>query len=74
MLIRRLFKNGNDLYLVIRKIPINNLIKKDGVIHNELFNAWKDYLSADKILKIPTHFLFCQTVEEPDWENVSSDN
>lgn len=67
---KRLFRNGDDLYVILRQITISNLSNKDGSIRTELFNAWKEYLGADKVLKNSTHFLFCETITEPEWEDI----
>jgi hypothetical protein len=65
---KELFFNGGEVYLIIRRIPIHNFTKRDGSVIPEIFNGWKQYLGADKVLKTQTHFLFCETVEEPVWE------
>jgi hypothetical protein len=70
-MIKRLFKNGDDLYLIIREFPIYQLTDKDGRIKNELFNAWKEYLGADKVLKNQTRFMFCETVQELQCEPIT---
>ncbi len=70
-MMKRLFKNGDDLYLIIRELPIYKLTDKDGNIKNELFNAWKEYLGADKVLKNQTHFMFCETVQELQCEPIA---
>ena len=74
MIGRQLFRNGDDLYIIIREIAIHNLSNKDGSVKAELFNAWKEHLRADKVLKNSTHFLFCETVQEPEWEEIPVEN
>lgn len=69
-MIQNMFKNGDDLYIILREITVAQLTKKDGKINAELFNAWKDYLGADKVLKSKERFLFCEIVQEPEWEMV----
>ena len=70
MIGRQIFRNGDDVYIILREIAIHNLSNKDGSIRSELFNAWKDYLGADKVLKNSTHFLYCETIQEAEWEEV----
>jgi len=67
---KRLFHNNGYVYVILREIPHHNFMKKDGSINAEVFNAWKAYLGADKVLKNQTHFVFCETVQDAVWESV----
>jgi len=63
------FYNGN-VYLVLRNISASYFFNKQGELNRELLNAWKEYLNADHILKVDNRFLFCETVPEPEWNEV----
>jgi len=65
------FYNGN-VYLVLRDIPASNFYNKEE-LNRELLNAWKEYLGADHILKTDNRFLFCETVSEPEWNEVTNE-
>lgn len=69
----QLFSNGEDMYLILRVILERNLSKKDGSINADLFNAWKEHLNADKVLKKDGSFLFCKTVEDVEWEMIAEE-
>jgi hypothetical protein len=60
------FYNG-EIYKIIRNISINYFFTKEGTLIRELLNGWKEHLGADHILKTDTHFLFCETLKEPEW-------
>lgn len=63
MVIEELFRNGDELYRIIRRIPVHNFAeKKSGSIIPEVFNLWKEHLGADKVLKQNETFIFCETV------------
>ena len=66
---RLYFYNGN-VYLVLRDIPASYFFNKQGELNRELLNVWKEYLEADHILKTDNRFLFCETVVEPEWNEV----
>jgi len=67
MVIRELFRNGDELYEIIRRIPVHNFTeKKTGSIVPEAFNLWKEHLDADKVLKQNETFLFCKTVHDAE--------
>jgi hypothetical protein len=70
MVLKELFKNGDETYIIIRKIPVHNFIhKKTNAIIPEVFNLWKEHLGADKVLKHNETFLFCETVPEAELIN-----
>lgn len=71
MIGKSLYRNGEDLYIILREVEISRLLDKGGQIRGDAFNALKDYLGADKVLKNPTHFLFCETVQEANWEDIT---
>jgi hypothetical protein len=65
MVLKELFRNGDELYTVIRRIPVHNFTdKKTGSIIPEVFNLWKEHLGADKVLKQNETFIFCETVSD----------
>ncbi len=68
--LKKLYKYGDKLYVVLREIPLHNFYKRDGTMVPEAFNAWKSHLGADHVLKNATHFIFCSTVEDVEWETV----
>jgi hypothetical protein len=67
---KELFFNNGKAYVILRKIAHHNVTGKDGNIKAELFNAWKEYLGADHVLRTSTEFLYCETVPDLEWEDV----
>ena len=63
-------KFNDKIYKVLRQIPQHEFLRKDGTIKGEKFNAWKDWLGSDHVLKNNSHFIFCQTIQEIEWEDV----
>jgi hypothetical protein len=64
-------RSGDHYYQVIREIPVKEVSKKTGEIIPELFNAWKEHLGANHVLKDQGIFLFCKTIPEADWQPIS---
>ena len=64
------YEHNGNLYLIIREMPLHNFTRKDGSIIPEVFNGWKEYLGAEHVLKTKTHFLFCEKVQDVEWEDV----
>lgn len=71
MIRQQLYRNGEDLYLILREVEISRLLDKAGQIRGDAFNALKDYLGSDKVLKNQSHFLFCETIQEANWEDIA---
>lgn len=61
------------MYKVLRQIPHQRFMRKDGSMIVEKFNAWKSWLKSDHVLKNSTHFLFCETIVDVDWEDVTEE-
>jgi len=72
-MLKELIKHNDTFYVVKRKIPVSHLTKKTGEVNSELFNGWKKYLNADKVLKTQTHFLYCENVDDAEWEDMPSE-
>ena len=70
---REIFYNNDKAYIVLRKLPHHNLMDKQGRVNSELFNAWKEWLRADHVLKTQTHFLYCETIPDVEWEEVAEE-
>ncbi len=67
---KELFYNNGTAYIILRKIPHHSVSDKKGNIVPELFNAWKEYLGADHVLRNTTHFLYCETIPEVEFEEI----
>ena len=67
---KKLYFYNDNVYLVLRDMVASYFFNKQGELNRELLNAWKEYLGADHILKIENRFLMCETVPEPEWNEV----
>ena len=67
---KELFFNGDKAYIILRKISHHNVTDRGGNIESEKFNAWKEYLGADHVLKNSTHFLYCVTIPDVEFEEI----
>lgn len=73
MVPQKIIKHNNDLFLVIREFSIGYLTNKDGTTKNKPFNMIKEYLNADMVLKNQTHFMYCEKIVEPEWEDIKEE-
>jgi hypothetical protein len=40
----------------------------------EQVKLYRDWCGADHVLRDQTHFIFCQTIEDIEWEELPSEN
>lgn len=70
---KEIYFHNDKAYLILRRVPIHNVSDKQGNIISELFNAWKEHLGADHVLKNSTHFMYCESIPDIEWEEVTED-
>jgi hypothetical protein len=72
--VKKIIENNGKVLLLLRQIPINQFVSKDGKVMSDKFNAWKSWLGSNHVLKTQTHFLFCEMIQEAEWEDVLPEN
>lgn len=63
------FYNG-EMYVILRALKASYLYNKAGEFKRDLLHLWKEELGADHVLKTESHFLLCETIKEPEWEEI----
>lgn len=66
---KQLYQHNNTPYILHRRIPISNFIKNEKV-NMDFIKGWRDYLGCDHVLKDKTHFLFVETIQEVEFEEI----
>jgi len=69
---KQLYKHNDKLYLINRKIPID-YFTKEGTTHMGFVKCWRDWLKCDNVLKLQTHFLFVETIEDIEFEEINNE-
>jgi hypothetical protein len=67
---KELFFYNDNVYLVLRKLNLSYIIDRHNNVNEELLKIWKEGMGADHVLKTATHFLFCETITEPEWSEI----
>jgi hypothetical protein len=67
---KRLFYNNDTYYVVLRELKVHQVSNSNGSINMEVLKAWRDYLGGDHVLRMNNSYLICETVEEPDYEEI----
>jgi hypothetical protein len=63
------FYNG-EIYIILRALNASYFYDKTGEIKRDLLHLWKEGFGADHVLKTESHFLLCETIKEPEWEEI----
>lgn len=71
-MVTKLFRNGEDIYTISRELPIAYLTDKEGKTKTDLFNAWKEFLATDKVFRNQTHYIFCETIPDIEYEIIDN--
>jgi len=69
MLAQIYYRNGNA-YLIRRKIPVHNF-EKNEQLDLDFVKMWRDYLDCDHVLRDQTHFIFVETIQDVNYEELS---
>ncbi len=67
---RKIFKHHDKLYIIKNKAPISSFMGEDKKIHLDLVQEMQDYFGCDHTLKTELHFLFVETIEEVEFEEL----
>jgi hypothetical protein len=65
---KRLIKHGDVAYIVITEQPVEKFGKEEPDM--EYVKMYRDWLKSDHVLRTPTHFIFCETVQDVEWEDI----
>ena len=68
---RNLYLHNDTWYQIIRVLKVHNVSNKDGSVNMEVLKAWRDYVGADHVLQQQDEFWLCETVQEPEWEEIT---
>jgi hypothetical protein len=70
---KQLYIHNDKAYLIIRKVPIG----KFGIDHHpenmERVKMYKDWIGADHVLRNQTHFMFCETIPDIEFEEIKEE-
>jgi hypothetical protein len=67
---KKLFYNNDTYYVVLRELKVHQVSNSNGSINMEVLKAWRDYLNGDHVLRVNDSYLICETVDEPEYEDV----
>ncbi len=57
-------------YEIIRVKPISHFFDSNQVIIKDNVKTYRDWLGCDHVLQNSTQFLFCNTIQDVEWEDI----
>ena len=68
-----LYYHNKEAYIVKRSVLIHHFASDLNDQPNmEYVQLFRDWVGADHVLRTPTHFLFCETVQSTEFEEIES--
>jgi len=71
-MLKQLYYHNDKAYLINRRIPTHNF-EKNGQPNLEFVKAWMEYLGCDHVLRDQTHFIFVETIEDVEFEEINNE-
>ena len=67
-----LYYHNNEAYIVKRSVLMHHFASTLNDQPNmEYVQIFRDWVGADHVLRTPTHFLFCETVQSIEFEELN---
>ena len=68
----QVYKHGDHAYIVIRQKMIFTFAKTfEAEPDMELVQQYMQWCGADHVLRSPSHFMFCETIPEVEFEEIT---
>jgi hypothetical protein len=62
--------HNDKAYEIIRAKPIDRFFDKEQRVIKDNVKLYRDWLGCDHVLQTSTQFLFCNTIQDVEWEDV----
>lgn len=67
---KQLYQHNGKAYIIYDKISIGTFQIDTNLLNMDKVKAVRDWLGADHVLRDNTHFLFCETIQDVEWEEI----
>lgn len=69
---KQLYYHNNTPYKVHRRIPTHNF-EKNKELNLDYVKAWRDWLGCNHVLRDQTHFIFVETIDDVEFEELKNE-
>ena len=71
----QIYKHGDQAYIILRQKMIFTFAKTfDADPNMELVQLYMKWCGADHVLRSQTHFMFCETIPEVEFEEIDHES
>lgn len=67
---KQLYIHNDKAYIVLRRVSIGKFGIDQHPENMERVKVFRDWVGADHVLRDQTHFLFCETIQDIEWEDL----
>ena len=69
MNVKQVYKHGDAAYIILSQRPIYSFAATmDAEPDMNIVQEYMKWVGADHVLRSPTHFMFCETIPDVDFE------
>ena len=66
-----IIRHNDKAYGVLREVPMRRFAERiDTPPNAEYINLYKQWIGADTVIETGTHFMFCETIPDVDFEEI----
>ena len=69
---KEIYVHSGKAYIILRRVPIDNFNISENLLNMDNVKLFRDWCGADHVLRDNTHFMFCETIEDVEWEDLDS--
>ena len=71
---KQLYLHGGNAYLVLKRTLEQHFYDKQNNPQLEYVQMYRDWLGADHVLRDQTHYIFCETIQDVEFEEIKDDS
>jgi len=71
---KQLYLHGGNAYLVLKRTLEQHFHDKQNNPQLEYVQMYRDWLGADHVLRDQTHYIFCETIQDVEFEEINNDS
>ena len=62
--------HGDNAYIVLKRRLAEQFNTNRNMPDIEYLKEYRDWIGADHVLRDQTHFIFCETIQDIEWEDL----
>jgi hypothetical protein len=71
---KQIYRHGDKTYVILKRVLGGHFAKKIGDHPNtEYIQMYRDWIGADHVLRDQTHFMFCETIPDIEFEEIKEE-